>query len=142
MQYPTGTCIISRLSHLYTKFGQVVMNNSRYIVISMCVDNEFLVGSTYEAHLSLWRNDSHCVYFYLLKGKGLLLSQYRILRYTHIFLHIVSSMCVGNEFLVGSTYTVQQNLWRNDSHCVCLCLYRSFMFRHTCLVFCPDLEYK
>ena len=85
MQYPTGTCIISRLSYLYTKFGQVVINNSRYIVISMCVDNEFLVGSIYEVH---------------------------------------------------------QSLWRNDSHCVCLCLYRSFMFRHTCLVFCPDLEYK
>ena len=74
MQYPTGTCIISRLSYLYTKFGQVVINNSRYIVISMCVDNEFLVGSTYEAHQSLWRNDSHCVCLSLLKGEELSLN--------------------------------------------------------------------
>ena len=37
---------------------------------------------------------------------------------------IVFSVCVGNEFLVGSTYVAHQSLWRNDSHCVCLCWFR------------------
>ena len=77
---------LSRASYI-----AVAIRKPKYIVISLCVGNEFLVGSTHRAHPSPWRNDSHCVCLVLFRGRGYPLSQYGILRYIDIYCYF--SVC-------------------------------------------------